>query len=85
MPLHAARCVERWISREFHDARARNAPGAHYKKVMTTRPPPPRGERTPALQRRRSLAMNVALEVVAELRERDRLTAQRIVDDLMRR
>ena len=29
--------------------------------------------------------MNVALEVVAELRARDRLTAKRIVEDLMRR
>lgn len=29
--------------------------------------------------------MNVALEVVAELRARERETAQRIVDDVMRR
>lgn len=29
--------------------------------------------------------MNVALEIVAELRARDRETAQRIVDDLLRR
>ena len=82
------RCAPSSKKWELFCARARNGEGATYEIRMQTRPPPSSGERSscaPTVRRRVPLAMSVALEVVAELRLRDREAAARIIAELKRR